>query len=871
MRLTAGTRLGHYEILAPLGAGGMGEVYRARDTRLERTVAIKVLPFQISLSPEVRQRFEREARMISQLTHPHICALHDIGREGETDYLVMEFLDGETLSDRLGKGALPLEQALRYGSQIADALDKAHRQGIVHRDLKPGNVMITKSGAKLLDFGLAKSLGPAPSDSILTAPPTETALTEKGAILGTVQYMAPEQLEGRQADARTDIFALGAVLYEMATGQRAFSGASKASLIAAILHTDPPPISTLQPMFPPMLDRVTKTCLAKDPEERWQCAGDVGKELRWVLEGALGARAAAPSLRKTAWIPWALATILALTLVVSLVLGLWRGPESRKSVRFTIAPPEGTSFVSYAPSSTLALSPNGSSLAFVATSGLWSARETSLYVRPFDSLAAIPLKGTEGAVCPFWSPDGRSIGFFAQGKLQKIAAEGGPPQALCDSVFGNGATWGRDGLIHYWEWSGGREGIYRVSAEGGTPTQITSYDRKREGGSPAWPVLLADRRQFLYLAGVFASKEPRRLWAASLGFDQPHPVMNMDSRVAYCDPGYLIFVRDGTLLAQPFDTRALRVTGEPIPVSEHVWFHRATGNAAFSVSENGTLAYSPGPPPSRLAWRDRNGREIGSVGSPGVFNSPRLSPDGTRVAVSVWDPRRGKHDIWIYDVVRGIAQRFTEDPIDAVIPIWSTQGDRIVFASGREGAPDLYVKRVDGAGGEEVLLKRTGPQFPLDWSPDGKQIVYQDVSPGASARLSLWVTAVGAPGDPAPLLRTDFSLYQARYSARRQVDRFRLGGVRPPGGARRARAPLRRIPPHLSLRGCAASLAARRARASPIWRPTGISFQSRRPRMETSMPALQRSCSGWSPSRRTTTSLPTETDSFCRSEDRTLL
>ena len=540
------------------------------------------------------------------------------------------------------RGPLPLERTLRYGVEIADALEKAHRQGIVHRDLKPGNVMLTKSGVKLLDFGLAKALGPAPSASILTALPTETPLTGKGTILGTVQYMAPEQLEGREADARTDIFALGAVLYEMATGQRAFSGASQASLIAAILHTDPSPISTLQPMSPPPLDRVVKTCLAKDPEERWQSAGDVGKELSWVLEGASGASSAAPSLRRTVWLPWVMAAVLAVALVGSLVLGLRRGPESRTSVRFFVAPPEGTKFLEVrALHHTGALAervePSPSSRRPKAS----TIGETSLYVRPLDALAAIPLKGTEGAVSPFWSPDGRFIGFFAQGKLQKIAAGGGPPQALCDSVFGNAAAWGRDGMIYFWEWSGGREGIYRVPAEGGTPAQITSYDRAREGGSPAWPIFLTDRRQFLYLGGVFGRKEPRRLWAASLGFEQRRPLMAMDSRVAYFDSGYLIFVRDGTLLAQPFDAKALRVTGDPIPVSDDVWFHRATGNAAFSVSENGTLAYAAGPSPSRLAWRDRSGREIGTVGGPAVFNSPRLSPDGTRVAVSVTDPRRG--------------------------------------------------------------------------------------------------------------------------------------------------------------------------------------------------------------------------------------
>ena len=773
MTLSTGTRLGPYEILSPLGAGGMGEVYRARDTRLERTIAIKVLPDRLSGSAEVRQRFEREAKAISQLSHPHICALYDVGNQDGVEYLVMEYLEGETLADRLANGPLLLNQMLRYGAEIADALDKAHRQGIVHRDLKPGNVMLTKTGVKLLDFGLAKAIAPEIPMSDLTSNPTAAArsdLTGEGTILGTLSYIAPEQLEGKEAGARTDIFALGATLYEMATGRKAFSGSSRASLISAILRDDPPPISSIQPLTPHALDRAVRKCLAKDPEDRWQNAADLGSELKWIAEVGSQAGMTVPGIsrdRRRMRLAWYLAATFFLALLASLFHASRRSREAPKVIRFSLASPEKAEFFRHPASNSLALSPDGSSLAFVAVTGgnAVTGGKTSLWVRSLEAVTAVRLKGTEDAIGPFWSPDGRSIGFFAQGKLKKIAAAGGPPQALCNIAFGNAATWGRDGTILFAEWEGGREGIYRVSAEGGAATQVTSYDGSRGERSQSWPVFLPDGRHFLYLSGAFdGPKESRSLWVGSLGSQQTHRIMVVDSRVAYCPPGYLLFSRDGTLLAQPFDAGALRVTGDPTPISDNVWLHRATGNAAFSVSENGNVVYQAGPNPARLTWRDRSGRETGTVGAPALFGRPRISRDGSHIAVEVADSRIGNRDIWIYDGQLGLAKRFTADPADAVSAVWSPGGDRIAFGSGGESALDIYVKTVNGIGSKQLLLKQKGVQLPLDWSPDGSRIVYEDFSPGRSAKKELWVLSLTEKPEGAPLLRTPFSASAARYS-----------------------------------------------------------------------------------------------------------
>jgi predicted Ser/Thr protein kinase len=477
MTLAAGSRLGPYEILAPIGAGGMGEVYKAKDSRLERTVAVKVLPAHLSDSPGVRERFEREARTISQLSHPHICAIYDVGHSGGTDFLVMEYLEGETLAERLMNGSLPPEQTVRYGIEIADALDRAHRTGIVHRDLKPGNVMLTGSGVKLLDFGLAKVFSPGTSQPNLTGLPTQANLTQEGTILGTLQYMAPEQLEAKNADARTDIFAFGALLYEMATGRKAFAGSSQASLIGAILHTEPAPISVLQPMSPPGLDRVVKRCLAKQPERRWQSARDIVLELEEVKEkpGSPATEPVPTKRRFRAAAGWAVAALLLAALLASFFLRGRRdvaAPANR--VRFAIAPPADAAYQGMP-----AISPDGRKLAFVATTA--DGRDF-LYLRPLDSLDARRLEGTDGASYPFWSPDGRSIAFFAQGKLAKIDASGGSPSILCAAPDPRGGSWGSprdDRLLHQHRWRDSPRGRERRTV--GEPS---ASRRKTAGDQP---------------------------------------------------------------------------------------------------------------------------------------------------------------------------------------------------------------------------------------------------------------------------------------------------------------------------------------------------------------------------------------------------
>jgi eukaryotic-like serine/threonine-protein kinase len=759
--LAAGSRLGPYEIVAPLGAGGMGEVYKARDTRLERTVAVKVLPSHLSASPESRQRFEREAKTISQLSHPHICALHDVGREGEVEYLVMEYLEGETLADRLLKGSLPLEQTLRYGIQIADALDKAHRQGIVHRDLKPGNVMLTKSGVKLLDFGLAKAVARGSSTIDLTTLPTQAApVTREGSLLGTVQYMAPEQLEGREADARSDIFAFGCLVHEMMTGRKAFSGATQASLISSILRDEPIVVSQVEPTSPPALDRIVRKCLSKDPEDRWQNAGDLASELAWIGEGSSAAGMTAPVVTRRAGgsrLPWIIAAAGLAALVASLLFNR-REVELRRTMRFSIAPPEKSSFICVPEAITVALSPDGTRLAGVS----YSEGKTSLWVRALDSLNAKELAGTEGAVSPFWSPDGRSIAFFARSKLKKVAAAGGPPQDLCDSPTGSAGTWGKDGTILFTEFGSGRQGIYSVSSEGGTPSQVIAPNGVK---ALNWPVFLPDGKHFLFVNGSSgAVGERRTISVGSVGSRETRALFPAESRAVYCPAGYLFFVRDGALLAESFDASALRSRGDPITVADDVWLFRPTGNAAFSVSEKGDVAYLTALQNSQVVWRDRTGRKVGVAAPPTAFGRMRLSPDGSRIAVQVADPRKGSRDIWIYDD-RGLAQRLTADPSDAVAPIWSPDGARIAFGSAREGPPDVYVKPANGSGDEQALLREKGVQLPLDWSPDGRVILYDDYSPSRSPARQVWgLSLTGGEFRHAPLLRTRFTTSQARYS-----------------------------------------------------------------------------------------------------------
>ncbi len=767
MTLSSGSRLGPYEILGAIGAGGMGEVYRARDTRLERTVAIKVLPSHLSASPELRQRFEREAKTISALSHPHICALYDVGHQDGTDYLVMEYLEGETLTDRLVKGPLPTEQLLRHGIEIADALDKAHRQGIVHRDLKPGNVMLTKSGVKLVDFGLAKFSASTPSSSGLSVLPTQAGqLTQEGTILGTFQYMAPEQLEGKEADARTDIFAFGSVLYEMATGQKAFSGKSQASLIASIISSEPPPISTVQPMTPPALDRVVKTCLAKDPEDRWQTAHDVMLQLKWIAEGGSGAGLPAPVVarRKTrerlAWAVAAVALLVALGAATAAFRYARRAAMVSRPVRSSILPPENSSFSPF-PLNSHAISPDGTRIAFAARA---PDGKNLLWVRSLNALSGQPLAGTENAFHPFWSPDSRFLGFFAQSKLKRVEAAGGPVQLICDAQDGRGGTWNRDGNILFSPTP--FSPIYRVSASGGVLTPITKLDETRHETTHRWPVFLPDGRHFFFFAGSAGAggqTEGNGIYVGSLDSKSQKLLVNASSNAAYVSPGYLLFAREQNLMAQPFDAESQKTAGEAFPTGEQVAYSGRRQLADFAVSDNGVLSYRTSALlPSQLVWFDRTGRQAGAVADPDYYGTLGLSPDGRRIAVFRFDPKTEDGDIWLYELSRNSATRFTFEPAFYASPVWSPDGGRLVFAAGLKGGFDIYEKATNGESAANLIIKSNSNKAPSDWSSDGRFIAY-GIQDQKNAN-DLWILPFFADRKPFPFLKTPFNELDGHFS-----------------------------------------------------------------------------------------------------------
>jgi len=651
---------------------------------------------------------------------------------------------------------------LRYGIEIADALDKAHRQGIVHRDLKPGNVMLTKSGVKLVDFGLAKFSG-APTGGAFasfSALPTEgRPLTEEGRLLGTVQYMAPEQLEGKEADARTDIFALGATLYEMATGQKAFSGRSQASLTSAIMSSEPQSISSIQPMAPPALDRVVRTCLAKDPEDRWQTAHDIAVQLKWIAEGgsAVGLPAPVAARRKgRERLAWALLGATALTLaVVSALFVATRGEPSRR-IQASLLPPEKSAFAF--DSGPMALSPDGRRIAFVAPQ---PGGSNVLWVRPLDGLSAQPLAGTEGASYPFWSPDSRFLGLFADGKLKKIQTSGGPPQTLTDAQSGRGGSWNREGVILFSPTS--RAPIHRVSFSGGASVAVTELAGSPVEFSHRWPSFLPDGRHFLYLA-MSAQQDKSGIYVGSGDSKQRKLLLNANSNVAFAPPGCLLFYRERTLLAQPFDAKRLRLTGEAFPVGEKVQYLANVASAAFSVSQNGVLAYQAGGAggKSQLAWFDRSGKQLETVGAPADSSQLRLSRDGRRVAVAISDSQ-GSGDLWLYDLARRTPSRFTFDPANDFAPVWSPDDSLIVFGSARKGPGDLYQNLAAGTGADEALLASDAVKAPTDWSQDGRFIAFQMNDPKTKTRSDLWLFSV-SDRKATPFLQTEFNERQAKFS-----------------------------------------------------------------------------------------------------------
>jgi len=760
--LSPGTRLGPYEIVGPLGAGGMGEVYRAKDTRLDRTVAIKVLPQHLSANPEVRARFEREARTVSSLNHPHICVLHDIGHQDGVDYLVLEHLEGENLAARLAKGPLPTEMLLRTGMEIADALEKAHKSGIIHRDLKPGNVMITKSGAKLMDFGLARGMGTSGVRGDSTQSPTMSQpLTAEGTILGTFQYMAPEQLEGREADARTDIFAFGATLYEMATGKKAFAGKSQASLISAIMASQPEPISVVQPMAPAALDRVVKQCLVKDPDERWQSAGDLKRELHWIAEGGSQAAMAAPStavtrgqgFRRLVW-------TLGLALVAAgagLAVGILRQPPTAvRPVRASILPPEGqrfdTGFIFAAP---MAISPDASRLALTVREGEGSVK---LWVRSLDGSFYKPLPGTEGAALPFWSPDSRWIGFFARGKLRKIEANGGPVFTLADAPDPRGGTWNEKGVILYGP--AAATTLFRVSASGGKSTPATRLDSHRQENTHRFPHFLPDGRHFLYLSrrsGAGAGSEPM-IQVGSLDSPEVRPLVETASNAVVAS-GYLLYVSQGALVARRFDPDKLRLQGDPITVAEDLRMDERFSYGVFSASRNGALVYQTGKkqPQSNMTWMDRTGKVLGTLGGPAQYyigGCPQISHDENRVSVAIVNLENGLSDIYLANSKGGARSRLTFGPGDSFVATWSPDGNRLVYAAGLGGKKyEIRSKPASGVRSEETLVTTSTFSFPSSISPDGRSLLYDMDERGPTGR-DIYLVALSGDRTPKRLIAT---------------------------------------------------------------------------------------------------------------------
>jgi eukaryotic-like serine/threonine-protein kinase len=753
MPLAPATRLGPYEILTPLGVGGMGEVYRARDTRLDRSVAIKVLPDHLSADLVRKQRFEREAKTISSLNHPHICVLYDVGRQDGVDFLVMEYVQGETLAKRLEKGALPLDQVLKCGAQIADALDKAHRSGVVHRDLKPSNIMLTSTGAKLLDFGLARPVEPLASAATLTAASTNSPLTEHGSIVGTFQYMSPEQVEGKELDGRSDIFSLGAVLYEMVAGQRAFQGKSQLSVAAAILEKDPAPICTIKPMTPPALDHAIRRCLAKDPEERWQTARDLALEMKWASESGSrgpeeGVRFARAGREKLAWF---VACILGVGLVATAVLWQRAVPTPQSSYFFAALPLTARD---------IALAPNGQTAAIIGYSE--TARKNVIWIYGLGSQGGKTLALTEGADYPFWSPDGKWIGFFADGQLKKLELASGTVRGICEAPAGRGGSWNKDDVIVFSP-SARLGGLSRVSASGGTPQPLTQVDRARGETSHRWPMFLPDGNHFLFMAANFSGqKDVDAIFVGSLDSKEKKLIVNSDANAAYAAPGYLLYYRDKTLLAQPFDLKGLTLKGEPADLFSGIQFTRQVKKVAFAVSSGGVLLAQSGGSTraiglSQPKWFDRSGKELGELDKPGIYENVAIAPNSRGVAADMIDLASLNMDVWTYDKLNdGTPKRLTFDPGYDGASVWSADGKQILLSSNRQLALDLYIKNADGVQEERSIFHDDFDKLANDWSRDGRYILFRHAD-------ELWYLTL--PGfAPKAFLKTSGILQNGQFS-----------------------------------------------------------------------------------------------------------
>ena len=765
MPLSAGTRLGPYEILASLGAGGMGEVYRARDSRLGRDVAIKVLPADVASHPERVKRFEKEARAASALNHPNLVTVHDIGNSDGVEYIAMELVEGRTLREMLADGPLAPRTFLSVGAQVADGLARAHAAGIVHRDLKPENVMVTRDGfAKILDFGLAKLVeveGPGHT----TKAPTVSGATEPGVVMGTIAYMSPEQALARPVDFRSDQFSLGSILYEMAAGRRAFSRDSAPETMTAIIRTEPEPLASLAPLTPAPLRWIVERCLAKSPEDRYASTRDLARDLATLRDrlsetssgtSAAGVAAPAPTPihRPMRAIPWALAGLLAAGLAWLLLAGSRSKAAAPAPMRLSVTLPPGVVLSQSDIESHSSISPDGRWLVFVGSSG----EKEQLYLRAIDSMVSHPLAGTEGAISPFWSPDSRNIGFFADGKIQRIPVAGGPPQLICDGGIEALPNWGPSGQILFIQ-LGPSAGLWAVDAAGGEPRRIRGLDARNESAL-LWPRFLADGRHFLFMSiDPSGERGGFPLLLELLDEKEATTVGRVSSRFEIAS-GHLLVVREGVLLAQPFDRQ--RLTGEPTALAEHVYQFNGPLMAGFSASQTGTIAYELATRPSRVSWLDRHGAVLETLPVTGAVLSLRLSPDGRRVAMAIDDEKKGSSDIWSYDFERHLPARVTLDPRDEKNPVWSVDGRTIYFRCDWRGPPDVYRVTVGAPETAAPVVVRPGVQLPEDVSPDGRSLIFTEFVRRTNG--DLWLFPLAGGGEAVALTQTPFDEKGARFS-----------------------------------------------------------------------------------------------------------
>jgi serine/threonine protein kinase/Tol biopolymer transport system component len=750
MPFVAGDKLGRYEIRSKIGAGGMGEVYRARDERLNRDVAIKVLPASLTENADRLYRFEQEAQAAGALNHPNILAIYDVGTNGNVPYVVSELLEGESLRDRLNGGPLSSRKAIEYGTHIARGLAAAHAKGIVHRDLKPDNLFITTSDqVKILDFGLAKLVQPTGDEASQTEVETRKVHTDPGTVMGTVGYMAPEQVRGRAVDHRADIFALGAVLYEMLSGRRAFHADSAIETLNAILKEEPAAITSTNSAIAPAVERVVWHCLEKSPERRFQSAGDVA----FALESLSGVSSHtsqqtlthAPIATRSLWtrerLIWLGVSLLLLTaaLILGLLAYLPRSESGTRVVRLALGMPSKATLPA-----NVTVSPDGSHVAFTANN---AEGKRELWVRSLDADHAEALPGTDGARLPFWAPDSRSLGYFANGKLFKVEATRGRPQLLCEVAEQSGGAWSSDGVILF----GGPQGLGRIPAQGGTPVLATKVDPKEE--AHRWPYFLPDGRHFVFLADA-ETTENHHIRLGTLGLEETQILFGAVSRIVYAPPGYLLYINQGALVAHPFNAKQLKLTGDPATIAEHVAEIGPNHEFDFSVSNNGVLAYQNGGYQSNLVWFDRSGKKLESIGDSDSYASLALSVDGRRVLTGLLDVDGRQSDVWLLDLARGAKARVTFDPQSDGDPIWSPDGTRIIFDSNRsgDGHIHLYDTSATATGNDQLLLSADADDIPTSWSRDGKNILFMRFA--NHSRLSVWLMTL-ADHQAKPLLQSN--------------------------------------------------------------------------------------------------------------------